>query len=271
MPLCIAAIFNDEETAMKKFITILLSMTVILSLAACGSDRSEDAPTESQPPVSAQEPTDTPVEAEDENDAEIPSEDTEPQDGGDTEQGGSILVAYFSRVGNTVWEDGVDAVTSASLNVIDGEFFGNAQLLAQMAQTVTGGELFLIQTVNSYPSDYRETTDVAADEQDDDTRPELASHVENMDQYDIVVLVYPNWWGTLPQPLVTFLEEYDFSGKTVLPLCTHEGSRMGRTEQAIASLCPDATLFDGLAVRGGSAASAQSDVEAWINSSGILG
>ena len=279
MPLCIAAIFNDEETAMKKFIAILLSMTIILSLASCGSERSEDAPTESQPPVSEQEPTNSLAETEAENDAETPYENNEPQEesdiqtpaiGADTEESSNILVAYFSRVGNTVWEDSVDAVTSASLNVIDGEFFGNAQLLAQMAQTVTGGELFLIQTVNSYPSDYRETTDVAADEQDDDTRPELASHVENMDQYDTVVLVYPNWWGTLPQPLVTFLEEYDFSGKTVLPLCTHEGSRMGRTEQAIASLCPDATLLDGLAVRGGSAASAQPDVEAWINNSGIL-
>ena len=269
---------------MKKFTAILLTMVMILSLAACGSDSSEDTRTESQPPVSVQEPTDTPdtpAEAEDEDDAETPSEDNKPQEssdtqtpatGADTEEDSSILVAYFSRSGNTVWEDGVDAVTSASINVMaDGEFAGNAELLAGMAQAITGGDLFLIQTVNSYPSDYRETTDVAADEQDDDTRPELASHVENMEQYDTVVLVYPVWWGILPQPLVTFLEEYDFSGKTILPLCTHEGSRMGRTEQAIASLCPDATLLDGLAVRGGSAASAQSDVEAWLNSSDILG
>ena len=269
---------------MKKFTAILLTMVMILSLAACGSDSSEDTRTESQPPVSVQEPTDTPdtpAEAEDENDAETPSEDNEPQEDSDTqapateidtEGSSNILVAYFSRSGNTVWEDGVDAVTSASINVMeDGEFAGNAELLAGMAQQITGGNLFLIQTVNSYPSDYRETTDVAANEQDDDTRPELASHVENMEQYDTVVLVYPVWWGILPQPLVTFLEEYDFSGKTILPLCTHEGSRMGRTEQAIASLCPDATLLDGLAVRGGSAASAQSDVEAWLNSSGILG
>ena len=269
---------------MKRFTAILLTMVMILSLAACGSNGSEDTPTEGQPIVSSQDPADTPdtpAEAENEDDAETLSEDNEPQDSSDTGistsesgtgQGSNILVAYFSRSGNTVWEDGVDAVTSASINVMaDGEFAGNAELLAGMAQAITGGDLFLIQTVNSYPSDYRETTDVAADEQDDDTRPELASHVESMEQYDTIVLVYPNWWGTLPQPLVTFLEEYDFSGKTIMPLCTHEGSRMGRTEQAIASLCPDATLFDGLAVRGGSATSAQSDVEAWINSSGILG
>ena len=184
--------------------------------------------------------------------------------------GSSILVAYFSRVGNTEWEEGVDAITSSSLNVEDGAFFGNAQLLAQMAQRTTGGDLFLIRTAESYPSEYRDTTDAALAEQRNNARPELASHVENMEAYDTIVLIYPNWWGTLPMPLFTFLEEYDFSGKTILPLCTHEGSRMGSSERDIAQLCPDATLLEGLSVRGSSAASAQADVEAWINASGIL-
>ena len=186
------------------------------------------------------------------------------------ETGSNILVAYFSRVGNTEWEDGVDAITSASLNAGNGEFAGNAQLLAQMAQQATEGDLFLIQTVESYPSAYRETTDAALEEQKNNARPKLASHVENMDTYDTIILVYPNWWGTLPMPLFTFLEEYDFSGKTILPLCTHEGSRMGSSERDISRLCPDATLFEGLSVRGSSAASAQGDVEAWINASGII-
>ena len=143
-------------------------------------------------------------------------------------------------------------------------------MLAQTAQEITGGDIFLIQTENVYPSDYRETTDVAADEQNDNARPELASHVENMDQYDTIVLIYPNWWGTLPQAIFTFLEEYDFSGKTILPLCTHAGSRMGSSERDIASICPNANLLEGLAVSGSSAASAHSDVEKWITDSGIL-
>lgn len=249
---------------MKKFIAILLVMLMLLSLSACGSKSSEDTPTGSQPPVSAQEPASSP--AEEENDVENPSSED------DAEYGSSILVAYFSRSGNTVWEDGVDAVTSASINVMqDGQFAGNAELLAGMARQVTGGDLFLIQTEDTYPSGYRDTTDLAKVEQNNGVRPALASHVENMDQYDTIVLVYPNWWGNLPQALYTFLEEYDFSGKTILPLCTHEGSRMGSTERTIASLCPDATLMDGLAVRGGSAAGAQSEVETWINNSGILG
>ena len=249
---------------MKKFTAILLAMLMGLSLAACGSESSENIPTGSQPPVSAQDPANSPVE--DENNAEAPASD------GDSEEGSNILVAYFSRSGNTVWEDGVDAVTSASINVMaDGAFAGNAELLAGMAQQVTGGDLFLIQTVDTYPSGYRDTTDQAKVEQNNNARPALASHAESMDQYDTIVLIYPNWWGTLPQPLYTFLEEYDFSGKTILPLCTHEGSRMGSSERAIADLCPNATLLDGLAVRGGNAAGAQSDVETWINNSGVLG
>ena len=196
-----------------------------------------------------------------------PAESEEVQPEG---SGSNILVAYFSRVGNTVWEDGVDAVTSATLNVVDGEFAGNAQLLAGMAQQATGGDLFLIQTVDTYPSDYRATTDQATVEQRENARPALASHVENMDQYDTIVLIYPNWWGTLPQALFTFLEEYDFSGKTILPLCTHEGSRLGNSESAIASLCPDAKLSEGLDVRGSNARTAQSEVESWLSAAGLV-
>ena len=91
-----------------------------------------------------------------------------------------------------------------------------------------------------------------------------------MDSYDTVILIYPNWWGTLPQPLFTFLEEYDFSGKTILPLCTHGGSRMGRSEQDIAALCPEANLREGPAVSGSSVHEAGADVAEWIANSGIL-
>ena len=259
---------------MKRIFTVILTGIIIFSMTACGSGDNDGTSLQNQSSSSIDNPSDSSVEnssAQAENAGlqnDIGSQES--AEDGDSEQGSHILVAYFSRVGNTVWEDGVDAVTSASLNVENGEFVGNAEYLARMAQEATGGDLFLIQTEETYPSDYRETTNVASAEQSDNARPALSSHVENMDQYDTIVLIYPNWWGTLPQPLFTFLEEYDFSGKTILPLCTHEGSRMGSSERAIAELCPDAILLGGLDVRGFNASSAQSNVEKWINDSGIL-
>ena len=233
---------------MKKVFVMLIAMAILAFTVGCDKNTNISNNINTTPPPVIQEPS-----------VMEPTGES------------NILVAYFSRVGNTVWEDGVDAIASASLNVQNGDYIGNAEYLAKMAQEVTGGDLFLIQTEETYPSDYRQTTDVASSEQAENARPALASHVENMDSYDTIVLIYPNWWGTLPQALFTFLEEYDFSGKTILPLCTHEGSRMGSSERAIAELCPGATLLDGLAVRGSSAPSAQADVEEWITGSGILG
>ena len=252
---------------MKKRFTALVILAMIFTMTACGNKNDNEISQQNQPSAATDDASDSSGTVRDLQD-DLAETDSTQQD--DPVQGSNILVAYFSRVGNTVWEDGVDAVTSASLNVENSEFVGNAEYLARVAQEATDGDLFLIQTEETYPSDYRETTNVATEEQNDNARPALASHVENMDQYDTIVLIYPNWWGTLPQPLFTFLEEYDFSGKTILPLCTHEGSRMGRSEIAITELCPDAILLDGLAVRGSNASSAQSDVETWISNSGIL-
>ena len=247
---------------MKRIFSILLILVMVVSLSACSGGDNDD--TQQNQILSPTEDNSL----QNGDDIDVSQNESEPEE--TAEQGSNILVAYFSRVGNTDWEDGVDAVTSASINMENGEFVGNAEYLAKMVQEVTGGDLFLIETVDSYPSDYRQTTDQAKVEQNDDARPALASHVENMDQYDTIVLIYPNWWGTFPQPLFTFLEEYDFSGKTILPLCTHAGSRMGSSERDIAALCPDAALLDGLAVSGSGAVSARSDVEAWINDAGIF-
>lgn len=266
---------------MKKLYTIVLLFAMVFSLTGCGNGNNNDIVLENPESIAIDDGSDSSVEndSESEMEAEDTSETEEVQAESDfgesaeaetSGQGSNILVAYFSRVGNTEWVDGVDAVTSASINVENGEFVGNAEYLAKVAAEASGGDLFLIETVDSYPSDYRETTDQAKVEQNDNARPALASHVENIDSYDTIILIYPNWWGTLPQPLFTFLEEYDFSGKTILPLCTHGGSRMGSSENDITSLCPNATLLEGLAVSGSGATSAGSEVENWINNSGIL-
>lgn len=259
---------------MKKYAALLLALILAFSLSACAGNAEssseqrqvDSSQAESETIMSTPKSENTPGIAPSE-DSEVSGESPESEE---PESSGKVLVAYFSRMGNTVWEDGVDAVTSASLNTIDGDFYGNAQLLAGYAQKFTGGDLFLIETEQTYPSDYRETTDQATIEQRDNARPALRSHVKNMGQYDTVVLIYPNWWGDLPMPLYTFLEEYDFSGKTILPLCTHEGSGLSRTENTIADLCPGAQVLGGLSVRGGNAASAQSDVENWLNNSGVF-
>lgn len=251
---------------MKRIVFLFLTLLLTFSLSACGN-RNENA----ESPSSALSEESTQISTPAEPSASASASSGESTASQPTEESTSnILIAYFSRVGNTDFEDGVDAITSASLNLEGDTLVGNAEVLARMAQEETGGDLFLIETVEKYPSDYDETTDVAAEEQDADARPELASHVENMDQYDTVILIYPNWWGTLPQPLFTFLEEYDFSGKTILPLCTHAGSRMGRSEQDIADLCPEANLMEGLAVSGSSVNEAGVDVAEWITNSGIL-
>lgn len=181
----------------------------------------------------------------------------------------NILIAYFSRVGNAEYKEDVDAVSSASVNLTGDKVYGNAELLADMVQKETGGELFFIKTVDKYPSSYDDTTEKAKKEQEENARPKLANHVKNMESYDTVILIYPIWWGTIPMPVSTFLEEYDFSGKTILPLCTNEGSQLGSSEDDISKLCPNAKMKRGLSVLGSEVNNCEDEVEKWLKSSDV--
>jgi flavodoxin len=174
------------------------------------------------------------------------------------------LIVYFSRVGSSNSFKGVDAVSSASLPK------GNTIVVANMVHEALGGDLFQVVTVDPYPSSYDATTAQALKEQDSMARPKLSTHVPNLAGYDTIYLGYPDWWGTLPMPIFTFLEEYDFSGKTIIPFCTHEGSGLGRSEQDIAKLCPNSKLLKGFAIRGSSVDRARGEVEAWLESLGKL-
>ena len=163
------------------------------------------------------------------------------------------LIAYYSRKGN---------------NYVGGRIVnlpvGNTEVAAKKIEQFIGGDLFKIDTVDSYPSDYTETTRVAQDELSANARPELTATVEDMDAYDVIYLGYPNWWGTFPMAVCTFLESYDFAGKTIIPFCTHEGSGLGHSERDIKRLCPDATVLPGLAIRGGSVSGADGAIEKWL-------
>lgn len=133
----------------------------------------------------------------------------------------------------------------------------------------TGGDLFEIKTVKPYPADYNTVVALAKKELNAAYRPKLASKVVNMEIYDVVFIGYPNWWSTMPTGVFTFLEEYDFSGKTIIPFCTHEGSGLGRSERDLAKLCPNLKLLEGLAVRGSSVGRSHGSVTSWLDKLGF--
>jgi flavodoxin len=124
-----------------------------------------------------------------------------------------------------------------------------------------GGDLFEINTVKPYPADYTETTEVAKSELRKNARPELNDTVKNMAVYHVIYLGYPNWWGTFPMAVCTFLESYDFSDKIIIPFCTHEGSGIGRSEHDIMKLCPNAKVLSGIAIKGSLVAGADIEVQ----------
>ena len=166
---------------------------------------------------------------------------------------GKCLVAYFSHKG----------MNYVSGRIIDLKV-GNTEVAAKMIQRVTGGDIFHIETLKNYPKEYNETTDVAKKELNNNARPELTNHVKDMSSYDVIFVGYPNWWGTMPMAVFTFLEEYDLSGKTIIPFCTHEGSGLGHSESDIKKLCPSANVLKGLAIRGSKVKVAEKDISHWI-------
>ena len=157
---------------------------------------------------------------------------------------GKILIAYFSWGGNT---EGV----------------------AAEIQRQTGADIFEITMVNPYSSDYNTVLAEAQRDQNAQARPELANHVDHMDEYDIVMIGYPNWWASIPMPVASFLEEYDFSGKTILPFCSHGGGRFGQSLTAIAKLAPNAAMGEALSIHYSGGSKLSGDVTNWLDSNGI--
>ena len=177
----------------------------------------------------------------------------------------NILIAYFS-VPENVDTDGIDANSGASIVVKNKDVLGNMQYMAMTIQEAIGGELFRIETTEEYPLEHETLVNQAKEEQNEDARPELATHIENVEQYDIIFLGYPNWWGDMPQPLYTFLEEYDFSGKTIIPFNSHGGSGFSNTIEEIKKLQPNATVRDdGLSISRNDVADSEQEVADWAN------
>ena len=164
------------------------------------------------------------------------------------------LIAFFSRAGENY--------VSGALKQLE---VGNTKVVAQMIQEKTDGDLFQIMPASKYSDSYNECINQAKEDQKRNARPALESMPTDLNGYDEIYLGYPNYWGTMPMAVFTFLEKADLKGKTIKPFCTHEGSGMGKSEGDIKKLCPDSKVEKGLAIHGTRAANSQSEVDNWID------
>ncbi|WP_288602576.1 flavodoxin [uncultured Treponema sp.] len=155
-----------------------------------------------------------------------------------------ILIAYFSWGGNTR---------------------GIAQEIAKQ----TRADIFEIEPKVPYSTNYNTVLKQAQEDQHKNTRPELNATVKNFSEYDTIILGYPNWWASIPMPVATFLESYDFAGKTIMPFCSHGGGRFGQSISAITKLAPDAKIMQGLSVHYSGGSTLKSDIAKWLKDSGI--
>ncbi len=142
--------------------------------------------------------------------------------------------------------------------------FGTTRGIAGEVRKQSGGDLFEIEPVREYSSDYNTVLNEAQRDQRENARPKLKGRVENFGQYDVILLGYPNWWASVPAPVASFLESYDFSGRTIIPFCSHGGGRLGQSVTAIGKLAPNAVISTPLSVHYGGGSSMPADVAAWL-------
>ena len=198
---------------MKRLFVLMLSLLTMVMFTACG-ETPENSKSGSQPSTNtADQPTQTPADS-----------------------NSKILVAYFSRAGENY-----------QVGVVEK---GNTKIAAEMIAEATGADMFEIKTVKPYPEAYQECTEVAKKELEQDVRPDIVGKVANMDKYDTIFLCYPIWWSDLPMAVYTFLESYDFNGKTIIPFCTSAGDYMTGKEVNIPQFAKGATIREGMGMVG---------------------
>lgn len=241
---------------MKRTISLLLALVMTFSLTACGSKPTETPDTSDTPPAesSSQQPEE-----------QTPTEEQGPTD---TTESGKSLVVYFSMP-ETTDPDNMTQEEANSTVVIDGEVLGNTQYVAYVIQENTGADIFRIEPETPYPTDHDTLVDLAAEEQDNNARPVIKDSIEDLEQYDTIFIGYPNWWGDMPMILYSFFDQYDFSGKTIVPFNTHGGSGFSNTISTIAELEPSAEVNeDGFTVSRNNVQEAEQDIISWLNDLG---
>lgn len=239
---------------LKTGFSVLLAALMIISLAACGNN---ETPSTSNPlSQSSEQNSSTPSDT----NANVPDTPSLKES--------NILIAYFSRWGNTEYPDNVDATTSASI-VIDGKRFGTTEYVARMIQQTVGGDIHLIETVTPYTADFDELTDVNHNEMANNTLSELKESNLDISKYDTVFIGYPVWATDTPQAVVSFLNQYDLSGKTVIPFCTHDGYGAGSSYRTISTESKASKTLDGLAIEAKDVPGAKDTVADWLKSIGV--
>lgn len=246
---------------MKKAFIFITLLAMLSGMTACGNDtsdsQSEDSSIQTEASTTENESSETTVIEESEINSDVVNESVE--------KNSKILICYFSFPET----DSTDASSGASRVVVDGEMKGAMQYMAEIIADSTGGDMFRIETVQQYPGTHEPLVDQAADEKADSTRPELSTHIENLDDYDTIFIGYPNWWADMPMPLYTFLEEYDFSGKKIIPFNSHGGSRFSNTIETIASYEPNAEVItNGFTVSRDDVAGVEPDLVEWVHELG---
>ena len=231
---------------MKKLLTLIVSSVLVLSLAACSSPstvtESTTAAAETTEEISAETEavTETVAETETSADTNASEETAAPEEASE----GGVLAAYFSWSGNT-------------------------EQMAQMIAEETGADLFEIAPAAPYTDDYDELLDIAQQEQAEDARPKLAAQVENWDSYDTVFVGYPNWWSDAPMTVYTFLESYDWTGKTLIPFNTSASGGFGRSLSRIEESAAGAEILEGLDRTESEWPDAQNRITEWLTGLGF--
>ncbi|MFP3041759.1 hypothetical protein LQZ19_08040 [Treponema primitia] len=222
---------------MKKLFVMVIAFGMIFSFPACGS---------------GQNAADTGIAVKKEN-----------------QNGSNILIVYFSLRENTGPNKAIDASSSASVVVDQSVPYGTTEYIARIIRETTGGDIHLIETQDAYPHDFQAVISQNHDEMNKNYLPPLKHTNLNIGQYDTVFIGYPVWATTVPQAIISFLTGYDFSGKIIIPFCTHDGYGSGRSYADIQKVCPDTSLLAGIAVNAKDTPAAKTTVLSWLNSIGL--
>ncbi len=242
---------------MKKWISMFFLCTLFGTLTACSSGDAAEEPEQEQTEasgqeseqneISGQEPAQTETSTSGQEKADAKESETEPESGEGNQpegEGSQALVVYFSWSGNT-------------------------ENVANSIAAQTGADMFRIVPSEPYVDDYNELLDIASEEKRNGARPEIADSMEDLGQYDVIYVGFPNWWGDMPMILYSFFDSYDLSGKTVAPFCTSGGSGLSDTVNSIKALEPEAEVLEGLHISGSAASDPDSAVGEWLDRLGL--